>query len=206
VTFGASGGTLNLAGGVLTLGPDLTTSGAGSGITLSAGGAYTLTIPKTGTAVVGTGTSGSGGAVPIAYWSDTNTLSSDNAGLLYNPTSNRVGIGAAPSKTLEVNGDAIVGGGLISASLGSGLTASSGQFKASDSAAIGGSLTVGSTTMTGAAGAITASSEIATSGGGITTSRGVTWDMGGFTATVLPIVGYATVSIGGVARKVAIVN
>ncbi len=73
ITIGSGGGTLNLAGGVLTLGPDLTTSGGGSGITLSASGAYTLTIPKTGSAIVGTG-----GAIGVAYFSDSNTITSSN--------------------------------------------------------------------------------------------------------------------------------
>lgn len=72
LTIGASGGTLNLAGGTLTLGPDLTTSGAGSTLTLSSAGAYTLTIPATGTAALGTGAS-----TRLAYWGGTNTLTSD---------------------------------------------------------------------------------------------------------------------------------
>lgn len=81
---GTGGGTLALAGGTLTLGPDLTTSGAGSGITLSAGGAYTLTIPATGTAVLGTGT-----AKRVMFWSGTNTASSD-ANFQYDNTANVV--------------------------------------------------------------------------------------------------------------------
>jgi hypothetical protein len=77
LTLGASGGTLNLAGGTLTLGPDLTTSGAGSKITLAAGAAYTLTIAKAGTAVVG-----SGAANQLGIWSDANTQGGD-AGLTF---------------------------------------------------------------------------------------------------------------------------
>ena len=94
LTIGASGGTLNLAGGTLTLGPDLTTSGAGSTLTLSSAGAYTLTIPATGTAALGTGAS-----TRLAYWGGTNTLTS-TANLVWNAGVNKLVVNA----TIAVQG------------------------------------------------------------------------------------------------------
>lgn len=88
ITIGSGGGTLNLAGGALTLGPDLTTSGAGAALTLAAAGSYTLTIPATGTVVLGTGTTNQ-----VAYWAGTNTLTGD-AGMTYDATNNRLTLGA----------------------------------------------------------------------------------------------------------------
>lgn len=73
----AGGGTLDLNGATLTLGANFTTSGGGA-LTLAAGGTFTLTIPKTGTAVVGSGTTGN-----IAKWSDANTLTNAVAGTDY---------------------------------------------------------------------------------------------------------------------------
>lgn len=94
---GSGGGTLNLAGGTLTLGPNLTTSGAGGTLTLSAGGSYTLTIPATGTAALGTGTT-----ERLAYWSSTNVLG--NAPIYYDVSNNRIGIkDSTPSFDLDVN-------------------------------------------------------------------------------------------------------
>jgi hypothetical protein len=100
LTIGSGGGgTLDLNGGTLTLGPDLTTSGAGATITLSSSGAFTLTIPATGTAALGTGTSNR-----IAYWSGTNTLTS-SANLTYNGTVMTLGTGtAAANTTLTIRG------------------------------------------------------------------------------------------------------
>lgn len=98
VTATTGGGTLNLGGFTLTMpktgtvvtgtGTDgrvaawsgdantlaattLAKSGAGV-LTLSAAGGYTLTVPKTGTVVVGTGTTGR-----VAKFSDANTLTAD---------------------------------------------------------------------------------------------------------------------------------
>lgn len=73
----AGGGTIDLNGAVLTLGANFTTSGGGA-ITLASGGTFTLTIPKTGTAVVGSGTTGN-----IAKWSDANTITNAVAGTDY---------------------------------------------------------------------------------------------------------------------------
>ena len=112
LTIGASGGTLNLAGGVLTLGPDLTTSGAGATITLSAAGAYTLTIPATGTAVLG----GTGTAKRVPFYSNTTTLTTD-ANLTYDSAANVMvisgGLAVGPSVgsgSGSANGEIIVGG------------------------------------------------------------------------------------------------
>ena len=97
ITIGSGGGTLNLAGGTLTLGPNLTTSGAGGTLTLSAAGSYTLTIPATGTAALGTGTT-----EQLAYWSSTNVLG--NAPIYYDVSHNRIGIkDSTPSFDLDVN-------------------------------------------------------------------------------------------------------
>ncbi len=94
---GSGGGTLALAGGTLTLGPNLTTSGAGGTLTLSAGGSYTLTIPATGTAALGSGTT-----EQIAYWSSANVLG--NAPIYYDVSTNRIGIkDSSPSYDLDVN-------------------------------------------------------------------------------------------------------
>ena len=172
LTLGASGGTINLAGNTLTLAGNLITSGGGN-ITLAAGGAYTLTIPKTGTVPVGTGS-----ANRLAYWSGTNDLTY-SADLRIDAANGRLGIGATPNRTLEVNGDCIVGGGLVSASLASGLTAASGQIRASDT--------------------IRADNGFQAGGNPV-------WVMGAYTATSdAPIVGYASVSIGGTVRKVAVI-
>lgn len=104
----------------------LAKSGAGV-LTLSASSAFTLTVPATGTAVLGTGS-----ADGVAIWTGTNTVAASGH-LFVDESSNRVGIGTlSPGKTLDVNGQAIIGGGLIVASLASGLTASAGEIHASD--------------------------------------------------------------------------
>ena len=100
LTLGASGGTLNLAGNTLALANNLTTSGAGD-ITLSAAGAYTLTIPKTGTAALGTGA-----ADKLAVWTGTNAIASET-NLHWDGSNNRLGINdSTPAYTLDVTGDA----------------------------------------------------------------------------------------------------
>lgn len=66
ITAPATGATLTLADG-----SSLTTTGAFAG-GLAYSGAYTLTIPATGTAALGTGTANN-----IAVWSGTNTISKD---------------------------------------------------------------------------------------------------------------------------------
>jgi len=119
---GSGGGTLALAGGTLTLGPDLTTSGGGSTITLSAAGAYTLTIPATGTAALGTGTT-----EQIAYWSGTNTLG--NAPIYYDVSNNRIGIkDSTPSYDLDVNATIRATSGISAGSPSTGATG--GQVRA----------------------------------------------------------------------------
>ncbi len=54
-------------------------------------GGFTLTVPATGTAVIGGGT---GLATRIAYWTDANTLASD-AGLVYNAATDTITIAGA---------------------------------------------------------------------------------------------------------------
>lgn len=172
LTLGASGGTINLAGNTLTLAGNLITSGGGN-ITLAAGGAYTLTIPKTGTVPVGTGS-----ANRLAYWSGTNDLTY-SADLRIDAANGRLGIGATPNRTLEVNGDCIVGGGLVSASLASGLTAASGQIRASDT--------------------IRADNGFQAGGNPV-------WVMGGYTAgSDAPIIGHVLVVVGGTVRKLGVI-
>ncbi len=69
------------AGSVLTRDANEVLWSAGA---LSFAGAFTLTIPATGTAVLG---GGSGAATRVAYWSDANTLTSD-AGLTVDAANN----------------------------------------------------------------------------------------------------------------------
>lgn len=119
---GSGGGTLALAGGTLTLGPNLTTSGAGGTLTLSAGGSYTLTVPATGTAALGTGTT-----EQIAYWSGTNTLG--NAPIYYDVSNNRIGIkDSTPSYDLDVNATIRATSGISAGSPSIGATG--GQVRA----------------------------------------------------------------------------
>lgn len=54
-------------------------------------GGFTLTVPATGTAVIG---GGAGAANQIAYWTDANTLAGD-AGLVYNAGTNTITISGA---------------------------------------------------------------------------------------------------------------
>jgi hypothetical protein len=81
-TYGGTG--VNNAGRTLTISTN-------SGILsfLSAGGSSTLTIPATGTAVLGTGTN-----THLGYWSGTNTLTS-SSNLIWDNTNGRLGVGAA---------------------------------------------------------------------------------------------------------------
>lgn len=122
ITIGSGGGTINLAGGTLTLGPNLTTSGAGGTLTLSAAGSYTLTIPATGTAALGTGTT-----EQIAYWSGTNSLG--NAPIYYDVSNNRIGIkDSTPSYDLDVNATIRATSGISAGTPATG--ASGGQMRA----------------------------------------------------------------------------
>ena len=119
---GSGGGTLALAGGTLTLGPNLTTSGAGGTLTLSAGGSYTLTIPATGTAALGSGTT-----EQIAYWSSANVLG--NAPIYYDVSTNRIGIkDSSPSYDLDVNATLRATSGISAGSPAT--TAYGGQIRA----------------------------------------------------------------------------
>jgi hypothetical protein len=104
-------------------------SGTANSTKYLAGDSTWTTFPDV---VTGTGAAPSGSNYSVAYWDGTGSLAAGSSGLIFNPSSNRLGIGAAPTKTLEVNGNAIIGGGLISADLSDGLTASSGQIHASD--------------------------------------------------------------------------
>lgn len=74
------------AGSVLTRDANEVLWSAGA---LSFAGAFTLTIPATGTAVLG---GGSGAATRVAYWSDANTLTSD-AGFTYTAATDSVNAG-----------------------------------------------------------------------------------------------------------------
>lgn len=67
------------------------------GGTVATGG-FTLTVPATGTAVLGTGAS-----TRIPYWTGTNTLGSDNA-LIWDAVNNWLGIGLTPTSALHVSG------------------------------------------------------------------------------------------------------
>ena len=119
---GSGGGTLALAGGTLTLGPNLTTSGAGGTLTLSAGGSYTLTVPATGTAALGSGTT-----EQIAYWSSANVLG--NAPIYYDVSNNRIGIkDSTPSYDLDVNATLRATSGISAGSPSTGATG--GQVRA----------------------------------------------------------------------------
>lgn len=74
------------------------------GGTISTGG-FTLTVPATGTAVLGTGTTGY-----VAYWNGTNTVTGE-AQLFYDAGNNRLGINdATPSYTLDLNGSIGING------------------------------------------------------------------------------------------------
>jgi hypothetical protein len=53
-------------------------------LTLAAAGSYTLTIPATGTAALGSGANGR-----VSYWTGANTLGSDS-GLLYNAATDKL--------------------------------------------------------------------------------------------------------------------
>ena len=79
-------------------------SGAGV-LTLDAGGAYTLTIPATGTAALGTGV-----ANQVAYWSGTNTVAGD-AGMTYDATNNQLLMtaGSTTNPPLSIQGDTNTG-------------------------------------------------------------------------------------------------
>ena len=119
---GTGGGTLALAGGTLTLGPNLTTSGAGGTLTLSAGGSYTLTVPATGTAALGSGTT-----EQIAYWSSANVLAA--APIYYDVSNNRIGIkDSTPSYDLDVNATIRATSGISAGSPSTGATG--GQVRA----------------------------------------------------------------------------
>ena len=85
-----------ISGSVLTRNATDALWSAGS---LSFAGAFTLTIPASGTAALGTGTTGY-----VAYWNGTNTITGE-AQLFYDAGNNRLGINdATPSYTLDVNG------------------------------------------------------------------------------------------------------
>jgi hypothetical protein len=188
LTLGASGGTLNLAGGTLTLGPDLTTSGAGSTITLSAAGAYTLTIPKTGTAVVGAGASGG-----VAFFTDANTLASDDTNLYWDAINNRLGIGdAAPAYALVVGGETrlktYASVGAVAPDSNIGLLVR-GRGTSTATRSIRGTNSSGTTTFD-----VYDSGEIAT-------GAAVRWDLGSYTAGAPTATGYVTVSVAGTTRK-----
>jgi hypothetical protein len=70
-----------------------------SGTLAFSSASLTLTIPATGTATLGTGTSGE-----VAFWNGTNTVTSDGA-LLWNNTAKRLGIGVTGTirTALQVN-------------------------------------------------------------------------------------------------------
>lgn len=88
--------TLTISGNS-TINGSLVGNITGSG-TIATGG-FTLTVPATGTAVLGTGTTGY-----VAYWNGTNTITGE-AQLFYDFANNRLGINdATPSYTLDLNG------------------------------------------------------------------------------------------------------
>ena len=146
---------------------------AGSNITLTYNDASnTLTIAAS------VPVDGAGVAGRIAQWSDSNSLTYSDA-LRIDNANVRLGIGATPNRTLEVNGDCIIGGGLVSASLTTGLTAASGQIRASDT--------------------IRADNGFQAGGNPV-------WVMGGYTAgSDAAIIGYVSVTVGGTVRKLAVI-
>jgi len=89
-----SGGTGTNNAGTLTIPVNTSITGGG---TIALGG-YTLTVPATGTAVLGTGT-----VNYVAYWSGTNALAG-SANLYWDNTNARLGIGVTPGNNLHVYG------------------------------------------------------------------------------------------------------
>lgn len=93
----------------------LAKTGAGV-LTLSAAGAYTLTVPKTGTAVTGTGTTGR-----IAEWvTDANTV---QASTLAKTGAGVLTLAASGAYTLTVSGTSTVNGSLVGSITGGGTLA-----------------------------------------------------------------------------------
>jgi hypothetical protein len=85
----ANGGTGVNNAGTITNASNTTITGGG---TLDLGG-FTLTVPATGTAVLGTAATGR-----VAYWTGTNTVSSDS-NFLWDSTNDRLTIGSAQPAT-----------------------------------------------------------------------------------------------------------
>lgn len=86
----ANGGTGVNNAGTITNASNTTITGGG---TIALGG-FTLTVPATGTAVLGTG-----GNTRVALWSGTNTLNSSTS-LIFDGTN--LGVGGTPTYTLDV--------------------------------------------------------------------------------------------------------
>lgn len=97
---GQYGGTgINNTGKTITLGGNLTTSGAFT-TTLTVTGNTNITLPTSGTLVGGTGVSGQ-----VSYWSGTNSQSG-NTGLVYDPVNLLLGIGGTtPAARLHLSGN-----------------------------------------------------------------------------------------------------